>query len=305
MGSWNATCHLSNLPICCGEKVVVIPVVKSHTYESEKGYYNYYPNSCYTPLTPPIHSAQYADYGTIDGSSLEDDNNHIMDYINKLTFVQCKKSKDSGDINEETITFDSIADFIAKVQESIVHNEYIYLVKLNRKYQVDFVMYLEDIYTGLLDAWKKANDFSILEKELIEHYNTLKNTESFLFFSSDNLGFYYVKNIIQSLELDARNTEIDIKLIQGIVEAEKFTSILGALRKGYMCITGRGSQSENYPFYFLFNRLIQKHIIDTVREQLYDYCEDDEFVEKYDTEQVELTDDIVIEYMEKHCTDIW
>ena len=36
-----------------------------------------------------------------------------------------------------------------------------------------------------------------------------------------------------------------------------------------------------------------------------DWCDDEEFDQKHDLENNEVTDEIAIEYMEKHKTDTW
>jgi hypothetical protein len=76
MGSWNATCQISQLPILCGDKVRVIFLQKNSfsmdppNELSLKGMNDHAKERCYStdwwsPVTIPIR-ARYADYGQVD-----------------------------------------------------------------------------------------------------------------------------------------------------------------------------------------------------------------------------------------------
>ena len=294
MGSWNATCHLSNLPILNGEKVVVIVYSENDSYEAAMGYYNFYPNSCFTPFLPPIYGGVYDDYGRIEGNDLEENNKVVMDCLKCFKFVQ------SG----EEITFDSIFDFISKLERADGDDD-IYLHRksfcygVKEKFKVKFAMYHADIYFGLLEAWKEKIAFRETEEKLKGYFEAQRSGH----YTPRPQGVFYIENIINDyVFLDIPKTD---ELISRIVDIENFTSILGNLRKGYSCITGRGSQSENYEFQFFLNSLIRKHIIECMKNRLADWCDDEEFDQKHDLENNEVTDEIAIEYMEKHKTDTW
>lgn len=76
MGSWNATCNISNLPICCGDKVRVLFLNKGpysldmpdnakefNEYNSREGVYH---NSFWIPRMVPF-KAIYSDSGEVQG----------------------------------------------------------------------------------------------------------------------------------------------------------------------------------------------------------------------------------------------
>ena len=199
MGSWNATCHLSNLPIRRGEKVVVIVYTEKDSYEATKGYYNFYPNSCFTPFLPPIYGGVYDDYGRIEGDDLEENNKVVMDCLKCFKFIQ------SG----EEITFDSIFDFISKL-ERVDGDDDIYLHRksfcygVKEKFKVKFAMYHADIYFGLLEAWKEKIAFREMEEKLKGYENEFKSLNAVNDDLNKQLDNYELK--IQNLE----NT-IDLK----------------------------------------------------------------------------------------------
>lgn len=294
MGSWNATCHLSNLPIRRGEKVVVIVYTEKDSYEATKGYYNYYPNSCFTPFLPPIYGGVYDDYGRINGENLEENNKIVLDCIKCFNFIQSGKE----------IIFDSIFDFISKLERADSQQEDIYLHYDTacfgfKDYKIKFAMYHADIYFGLLEAWKEKIEFRKTEEKLKGYFEAQGSGH----YIPRPQGVFYIENIINDyVFLDIPKTD---ELISRIVDIENFTSILGNLRKGYACITGCGSQSENYEFQFFLNSLIRRHIIECMKDSLADWCDDEEFNQKHDLENNEVTDEIAIEYMEKHKTDTW
>lgn len=293
MGSWNATCHISNLPIRRGEKVVVIVYAEKDSYEATKGYYNFYPNSCFTPFLPPIYGGVYDDYGRINGENLEENNKIVLDCIKCFNFIQSGKE----------IIFDSIFDFISKLEQADSQQEDIYLQDIVcfgfKDYKVKFAMYHADIYFGLLEAWKEKIEFRKTEEELKGYFEAQGSGHCI----PKPQGVFYIENIINDyVFLDIPKTD---ELISRIVDIENFTSILGNLRKGYACITGCGSQSENYEFQFFLNSLIRRHIIECMKDRLADWCDDEEFNQKHDLENNEVTDEIAIEYMEKHKTDTW
>ena len=294
MGSWNATCHLSNLPIRRGEKVVVIVYTEKDSYEATKGYYNFYPNSCFTPFLPPIYGGVYDDYGRIEGDNLEENNKIVLDCIKCFKFTQ------SG----EEITFDGIFDFISKLERADTQQKDIYLHYDTvcygfKDYKVKFAMYHADIYFGLLNAWKEKIAFRKTEEKLKAYFEAQGSGH----YTPKPQGVFYIENIISDyVFFDIPKTD---ELISRIVDIENFTSILGSLRMGYACITGCGSQSENYEFQFFLNDLIRRHIIERMKDRLADWCDDEEFDQKHDLENNEVTDEIAIEYMEKHKTDTW
>ena len=294
MGSWNATCHLSNLPIRRGEKVVVIVYTEKDSYEATKGYYNYYPNSCFTPFLPPIYGGVYDDYGRINGENLEENNKIVLDCIKCFNFIQSGKE----------IIFDSIFDFISKLERADSQQKDIYLHYDTscfgfKDYKIKFAMYHADIYFGLLEAWKEKIEFRKTEEELKGYFEAQGSGH----YIPKPQGVFYIENIINDyVFLDIPKTD---ELISRIVDIENFTSILGNLRKGYACITGCGSQSENYEFQFFLNSLIRRHIIECMKDSLADWCDDEEFNRKHDLKNNEVTDEIAIEYMEKHKTDTW
>lgn len=289
MGCWNETCHLSNLPIQCGDEVVVIVYAESYGFEygSKIGYYNYYPNSLYSPFLPPIYGGKYNDYGGIEGDNLEESNKIVMDCIKNFKFIH----------DEKEIKFKSIEKFISSIERSSCGSkEGIFIRRINSKHRVRFSMYHADIYRNLVEAWNEGKDREEKKETVRKCFNSDR------IFSITRGGIPYVEDFISYyLFSDLQKSD---EFISRIIDISDFTYILGCLRKGYSCITGHGSQNTDLELHFFLNNLIRKHILEKMKTSLKDYCDDEEFDNKYDLENNPITDEIVIEYLEKHKTDI-
>ena len=75
MGCWNGTCMISNLPIICGEKVVIIPLIEK---QQELIKSNFDLNGCcystdeLQPIMIPFYG-EYNDYGSIERIGTSDE----------------------------------------------------------------------------------------------------------------------------------------------------------------------------------------------------------------------------------------
>ena len=104
MGCWNATCHISNLPICAGEKIVLIPLRKTH----EKAIYNCcYPTDNFQPLCFPIFGA-YDDYGGIENCYTINENLVLLE---KMEFFY----KDNDGHMKEFHHYEKFDDFASHI----------------------------------------------------------------------------------------------------------------------------------------------------------------------------------------------
>lgn len=282
MGCWNETCHLSNLPIQWGDEVVVIVYAENYGFEyygSEKGYYNYYPNSLYSPILPPIYGGKYNEYGGIEGDNLEESNKVVLDCIKNFKFIQ----------DEEEITFGSIEEFISSIERSSCGSEESIFIRraTNSKHRVRFSMYHADIYRSLIEAWNEGKDREGKKENVRKCFNSDR------IFSITRGGIPYVEDFISDyLFSDLPKSD---EFISRIIDISDFTYILECLRRGYSCITGSGSQNIDLELHFFLNNLIRRHIIEKMKTSLKD---DEEF------DNDSITDEIVIEYLEKHKTDI-
>ena len=160
-------------------------------------------------------------------------------------------------------------------------------------------MYHSDIYNDMVNENKEKTEFENTKKTLKKLFKESKTD----YFLRDPDGIFHIKGLINDYKF-LNVPDLD-NFVSRVLDLEYFGFALQALRKGYGCITGCGSQRENFCFHFFFNNLVRKHIIDCMKERLADYCDDEDFDSKYDLSNCEITDDIAIEYMEKHKNDIW
>ena len=266
MGSWNETCHLSNLPIECGDEVVVIVYAENYGFEygSNMEYCTYYPNSLYSPFLPPIYGGKYNDCGGIEGDNLEESNKIVMDCIKNFKFIQ----------NGKEITFESIEKFIERLSRS--SEDGIFIRRVNSKHRVGFSIYHADIYRCLVEAWNEGKDREEKKETVRKCFNP--DRLYYIQYVEDFISDYLFSDLPKSDEFISR-----------IIDISDFTYILGCLRRGYSCITGCGSQNTDLELHFFLNNLVRRHIIEKMKTSL-----DEDLI----------TDEIVIEYLEEHKTDI-
>ena len=81
MGCWNATCNVTNLPICVGEKVVLIPLAK---VKDDCDFNACYPTDVFVPFALPL-IGEYDDYGAIENIQTTDENKkHLLNDFNYI-----------------------------------------------------------------------------------------------------------------------------------------------------------------------------------------------------------------------------
>ncbi len=101
MGCWNETCMVSNLPICAGDRVVIIPII-----ENKSGDIGVYSTDYWAPFLPFVRG-EYDDYGSIENA-----NDCVFEQIAKMFLP-----KDNA-LYDMTGS-DFISEFVSQVSERI------------------------------------------------------------------------------------------------------------------------------------------------------------------------------------------
>lgn len=168
MGSWNATCGMSQLPIHSGNKVKLVFLKKSPYFEdSSFGNGFCYANRLFAPFYTPI-SGKYNDYGSLKNIDDPDDK-HFNNILKALNM-----EKDDYDSFEELIT-DISRQEIPDLGFVFIHEDLYYkCIAINGKRQYgwgpessDILSYMTPILTKFLkyDPLDFSND-GIYTKDL-------------------------------------------------------------------------------------------------------------------------------------------
>lgn len=303
MGCWNATCSVSNLPIFAGEKVVLIPLVKT----LPKPVYNCcYPIDNFSPFSFPI-IGEYNDYGGIENVNTTYQN---AQYLKSFEYYY----KDHEGNFKKHNKYERFEDFVCQVlcchEDNYVKLENNILFPEGMA-EINFMMVHYDLYMLLvkeignrrpygrkenyktairnkfceilekqkeqLSLYKKVRRDNNVDKEKRELLYTLgKDTivndiSHQIFCYGQTLGNHYWNYFSELILSDEKDTERYISLA---VEKALFTTALSCGRKGYLCTSGCGSQSEETKIQYLIAKYTINHIRDIAKAQK-EYNEDD------------------------------
>lgn len=302
MGCWNATCNVTNLPIRYGEKVVLIPLAKV----KEKCEFNVcYPTDVFVPFGLPIFG-EYDEYGRIENvETVEENKEHLMKNFNYFygksdgaeTQYELAEKKDNFEDFVQRILCcqggcfiktDSMLhkDGMVEINYMMIHYEaYKIMVDeiANRKPYDSKINMRETITNRTLEKIAKVRDeienYKKLQKELAEkqvdderrtvlfgmmEFECIRDLSKTVF-SIGMLNPCAVAwhGLAQKL-IDGANSEA---LIEQSTNIHLFTQALSCLRKGYLCDSGAGSQSEETRMHYLIAKFVMKHLRDYANER--------------------------------------
>ena len=153
MGCWNATCGVSQLPICSGNTVKAFLLLQSRFRKETLGSGTNYPMDYFSPFFLPV-TANYDDYGSV-GDIKEDWNSTFIletfqNWHSKNTIINLGKS---AEINDPRIDkFEKVKDVFDCVERgALVYGK-------DNKRKVGIFMILEEVYNALLKHY--AEDFA-------------------------------------------------------------------------------------------------------------------------------------------------
>lgn len=281
MGCWNETCFLSNLPILAGERIVLIPLISSFGIESGK--------TCevtdnYAPLGFTF-KGKYDDYGGIREYTTE---SIFKDFLSRgkiqrmqahdVTENECieafrhSRFKTAEDvftqlIKAEKVQYENPDNFL----DDLTRGSLCYGV---RKLPLNCVMIHEELYQAVIKEvgeripFGKTKTFRELWKENIINFRAKKNHDKEVW---KELGMDIVPCISspsRELSVPGANSCYDFmvskilegrdELIDPLIDSIMLTSAVSLLRKGYLCLSGAGSQSQEYKLHILLADFIKK-----------------------------------------------
>lgn len=297
MGCWNATCNVSNLPIFAGEKVVVIPLVR--VMEGARATNCCYPTDNFVPYAFPIFG-EYNDYGGVENATtLEDNKNHLMaleffssrrgyDYeADEAPYEPCKEYESFDDFVSNVICSHE-GCYIKESVKSELHP--------NGMSEISFMMIHHDLYMAMIEEisnrvpYGHTDSYSELLLRKFKKYMT-KHRENFVLYSELEKAELPEEKHAKSIELlkafetnsimheifdrgTMLNTEKwkyfanlmmdDItkedEILENVVKQNMLTMALSAMRKGYLCDSGCGSQSQETKIHVLLANFIINHV---------------------------------------------
>lgn len=290
MGCWNATCNVSNLPIFAGEKVVVIPLVRVMEHASACNCC--YPTDNFVPFAFPIFG-EYNDYGGIENATtLEENKKHLE----KLEFVYENSDKEYVSFKK----YDTLDDFINNIicchEGARMKLDGISSLHPEGLADINFMMIHQDLYTMMVNEMfqripydKKESYGNLLFKKfkriMDKHRENCATFNKMLTEKPGDKKAASTVSLMKSFEVDMIMTEIfdrgimlntekwkyfaqrmmDDKSIENdvlrtLVDQNMFTLALSALRKGYHCDSGCGSQSQETKMHVMLAKFILNHI---------------------------------------------
>ena len=311
MGCWNATCNISNLPILAGEKIVLIPLIKT---KKETTFNNCYPSDNFTPLGFPIYG-EYDEYGGIENattcktnkaflsslkfyySNSEDGEYKEFNYFKKFddfvsgvlcchegAFVQISENDDLFEINFMMIHYDLYNELIKDIANRIPYGKtFTYEFLLLNKYR-DYI----SKYKVRLDNYNKVNkdinditNSSITQKidcltDMLIHsdkMNLINNLYRKDILCRSDIWCYFIDALLED------NSESKMVLNE-TVNNTLFTLVLSYMRKGYLCDSGCGSQSVETKLHTILANFILSHIKKVKKERL--EVDEEEYISEKD-----------------------
>lgn len=295
MGCWNATCNVSRLPIFCGDEIVVIPLIAVSATVTEN---TSYATDNFVPFSFPI-VGKYNDYGGIEDAVITEENDKLIrsyEFYKSNGDGTAPYKVEIGDdmekfISEElcgndayfiktnnTMTYpdglalvsvffvhknlydtlvhemgERIPFNMSECQRDLLKKKFEYEVSLCRK-NIEDIRNMQEknlITKDFADDWKHASfgEFSALAASIFcrgeivspcrGHWKLL--AEECVNFSNEGI--------------------IDLA-----VEKALFIRALSALRMGFHCDSGAGSQSCETHIHYLLAQYVLKYIRDHTEE---------------------------------------
>ena len=307
MGCWNATCNISNLPIYAGDEIVLIPLIQT-TKDAE---FNVcYPTDNFVPYAFPVFG-QYDDYGGIEKIQVMPENEKLILSYNFYTtgkdecgesYVQLDVLKDFEHFFCEELCVcgghyiktgcSNHKDGMAEINYFMAHREvYELLIKeagsrIPYGKEKTYAELLKERYMKAVDKYKQnAEQCARAKAEMLANGNADKAeafSDVFLDFEIDMLTdkiFCAAETLspakrwwkIMAREYIKTGNEA---IIDEAVNKTLFNLALSMLRKGYLCDSGAGSQSQETKMHYIVAQFVIKHIAEYA-EKMKEDCEEE------------------------------
>lgn len=279
MGSWNATCGVSNLPILEDDMAVMFILEGRHNNMVIAGDGICESNTLYEPILPLF--VKYCDYGKFEVISNKNES-LMLDYIRKQ-FKEKRYicSKKEFDINK----VDDLNKIIELIKEGYIEK----IVGFDEHAPVGYMLVHKDVYDNLMKSFISEEEYNFERNRIMDSYSYTmeeakeyeRNLRECLIDSSEDkirerielhlmlsMEFSYTKNL-KDLVKKAYLKEIDKESEEEIIRLAYFKNIMENLRKIWMPQSGCGSQ-------YSYNSLYEK-LSSIVIEKYRKYEEDCEY----------------------------
>lgn len=295
MGCFNGTCSLSNLPIFAGEKIVLIPLMKT----IGKAQFNCcYATDNFTPLGFPI-IGEYNDYGGIENATTDKNN---KDFLYSLSYFYEDTNPEECEGYLEIDKSENFDDFINET--FCCHNCYVqgddFSFHPNGLSEISFMMIHYNLYERITNEignripYGKDGNYKTLCKEkyltyLVKNRKILETSQEIVEETKKIVDLEEKANTLMNLSI--KNIILDIAnsifccgnflnrekwiffsnillfkkddwetVLDKAVEKLVFTTALNYMRKGYLCDSGAGSQCEETRLHVILADFIKEHV---------------------------------------------
>lgn len=293
MGCWNATCNISNLPIYAGDEIVLILLMQT----TKNVEFNVcYPTDNFVPYAFPIFG-KYNDYGGIEKIQISPENEKLIRSYDFYTTGRDEYGKPYVilEINDsfEDFVNDKLCvcgghyirtdcanhkDGMAEINYFMAHREVYEMMLKEAGNRIpygkgkSYSELLKERYMKIIDKYKKEEEKTAkIKEELIEKGFEDKSKDFSEMFMDYELDILNEKIFCASETLSPAKRWWRIMareyfktgndaIIDSAVNKTIFNLALSFLRKGYLCDSGAGSQSQETRMHYIVAQFVIKHI---------------------------------------------
>ena len=281
MGCWNATCGVSQLPICSGNKVKAFLLLQSRYRIEILGSGTNYPMDYFSPFFLPV-TATYDDYGSVDDIDEDWNSKFLIE-----TFQKWHSNNYIVNLGNDAEINDPLIDKFEKIKDvfdCVERGALIYGIGDNKR-KIGMFMVLEEVYNALLKHY--AEDFA--KNEYMQEFENDTYEETYKWFramrkdrlhkptrdtdtTSDMSPKMRIDLIIgdcgvPSVEFDHYYDHVKNpmfgdteEIIQRFKDVRIFDHCMRSLRKMWIPQTGVGNQDVEFEYFLALNTAMSTYI---------------------------------------------
>lgn len=296
MGCWNGTCAISNLPIIAGEKIKMLFLDAPYGFKELNKSAYCYPNGIFHVGAFPI-DGEYDDYGSIE-NVVEDVNYKLIESYFQKKYRKIKVEEkelgkfeltdiiegiergslqvlSKGDVERKEMAMKAM-EVYKDNPDSQRHWKELAEMDVSEKWRTpsyNVIMVRDDIWSYIIknhktEFWRDEED----RKNPTDYYQTAQEWAEKRFdkyekrkiklFSFDNplsMGGYAGGNHMFMLETYSKVLDKNIEYFKNaFTELTIIESFMDATRKGWMPVSGAGSQASEWEVYTMLNTIVNQ-----------------------------------------------